>query len=197
MTTTLERRKRNWENFIAHHIQTFHGLRTKWDPNTCKAVESFQTTRQFSMADGNGVYIQKNTHYYEDKDPLVLGPWSFTFEENALADGFLHPHSTTSRGYFLNNGDAVWALKMFQEGQPFAQEIFFCQGHIRASIGCVFLADAKSSRVSLSREDSHGWPSPKWTPDLTLASFSEVPDDWPSAGLQLKGREKVLTGKIT
>lgn len=195
MVSLLERRKRIWENLKSYHLQSFHGLWTRWEPSSGNAFDSTKSLREFwEDEEKNGTVVHKNTHYYEGKDPQIVGPWSFTFDENVLADGFVHPYSTSSRAYFLPNGDAVWATKAVQEGMPFISEFFFLQGHIRASVACAYLTDTKLSRVALIREDAHGWPSPNWTSDLTLASFTQVPDDWPSAGLQLTGREKTLTG---
>ena len=74
-------------------------------------------------------------------------------------------------------------------------EIFFCQvGHVRASVACAYVEGAKLTRVALIREDTQGWPcslDPNAAEPLT-----KVPDDWPSAGLQLGGRETIQTGII-
>ena len=196
MASQLERRKRLWENFKAHHLKSFYGIWTRFDPYTGEAFDSHKSQRQFWKEDEAGTrVVQKNTHFYEGKDPQVRGPWNFTFDETVLCDGFFHPMSNAVRGYFLQNGDAGWISTTALNGQAFMNELFFCQvGHVRASVACAYVEGAKLTRVALIREDTQGWPcslDPNAAEPLT-----KVPDDWPSAGLQLVGREVIQTGII-
>ena len=140
--------------------------------------------------------IQKNTHYHENKEPLVLGPWNLSLS-SVCTDGLVHPFSTSARGFFFSNGDCIWGTKSLQEAEVF-NEILLCHGHLRTSLACVYFPAPELSRVTLILEDSRGWDLvEKWAVmNLTMTSYTKVLDDWPSAGLQLKGREKILTGIV-
>ena len=189
-STVDERRKRIWNGFTEHHMQKFHGLRTRWNPKSCQILESFKTQRHFHLGDSDEEVIMKNTHYHKHKEPLVLGPWNLSLS-SVLADGLAHPFSTSARGFFFSNGDSIWGTKSIQEAQVF-NEVYFCHGHLRTSLACAYLPAPGLSRITLILEDSHGWDLvERWAVmDLIMTSYTQVPDDWPSAGLQLKGREK-------
>ena len=108
----------------------------------------------------------------------------------------MHPISDSARGFFFLNGDCNWVSKSLQVEFAFS-EILFCHGHLRTSVACAFSC-SEVSWITLILEDTHGWGlAEKWAAvDLTMTSYAKVPDDWPSAGLQLKGKEKILAGVL-
>ena len=195
-STRAARSKKIWKRFTGHHIQHFYGLWTRWNPKTCQISESFRGVRYFRLGDNDEEVIHKNTYYYKNKEPQVFGPWNLSLA-GVADDGLVHPVSISSRGYFFPNGDCVWGSKSLKEGRVF-NEIFFCHGHLRTSLVCTYVPAPELLRVVVILEDSYGWDLvEKWAVmNLTMTSYTKVPTDWPSTGLQLKGREKILTGTL-
>ena len=189
-----ERIKRQRENF-GPNIQKFYGLRTRYDSNTCKVLDqAIKIQRYLYTADNDEEQvIHTITYYYEGKDPEERGPWTISFESG----GLVHSAGDWMRGYYVSNGDSIWTCKeLFPKGKSFANETFFCHGHFRCSVVFAYQPDEKSWRFTYFQEDSNGWDLiEKWAAsDISMTSLTKVPNNWPSPGLQLKGREKIVTG---
>ena len=62
MASQLERLKKLWENYKAHHVESFYGIWTRFDPYTGEAFDSHKSQRQFWKEDEAGTrVVQKNS----------------------------------------------------------------------------------------------------------------------------------------
>jgi hypothetical protein len=168
--------ERNWKYFSDRHLRDWHGVWTRYSPDTTVA-ESFRSLRQFRSNPERTQVIQTNRYLYDDRDARGES-WEYSQTVNSLADGLFHPSRASMRGLFFETGACVWRVTQFDPDLYFGLELFFVRDYLRHSIGIVYEPGGQLMRTASIREDARGVPSLYWSPEIEQLPEQPPNMDW-------------------
>lgn len=172
----MELKQHNWKNFTANHLHDWHGIWTRYSPQS-EVQESFQSLRSF-QSDPQQLEIAHTNQYIYADGTVKEQSWQYNLDSNSFPDGVFHPQNQSMRGLFFESGHAAWVTMQLQVNSFFAVELFFKSNELRHSVGIVYDKEGSLFRTANIREDSRGFPSQFWSKEIEQVSHREFSEDW-------------------
>ena len=172
----MELKEQNWKNFTANHLHDWHGVWTRYSPQS-EVQESFQSLRSF-QSDPQQLEIAHTNRYIYADGTVKEQSWQYNLETNGLPDGVSHPGIQSMRGLFFESGHAAAVTMQLQVDSLFAVELFFKSNELRHSVAIVYDKEGALFRTANIREDSRGFPSQFWSKEIEQVSQREFSEDW-------------------
>lgn len=159
----MELKEQNWQKFCQHHLQDWHGLRTRYSFRG-EVIDSSVGVRSFPANQQQTQITQTNSYYLDETGGKKSEKsWQIDKDVHNLTDGLFHPATSTMRGFFFPQGAAAWVTTQLKLGYYCVIELFLVHEHLRLSTNSFYMGNGEFTGTIIEREDAAGYPSKYWS----------------------------------